>query len=199
MEQHFSFFPIIHNLACCCCWVTLFCLPHQLLWSSGVCAPHSFGLLVVPQELGDVKYLLSPQDLMAVDKHYGRLSDLQNLSRRLHGQGMYLVQDIVVNHMGNYFAYDPEQWNAQNPALGYRREPATAQGPMPMQKPFNRNDARDPDQAREAIYGVRRGDAYFDAAREIQHKHGSRKAGLPPTAKPRARRKARPAQTTFEF
>ena len=54
-------------------------------------------------------------------------------------------------------------------------------------------------QAREAIYGVRRGDAYFDAAREIQHKHGSRKAGLPPTAKPRARRKARPAQSTFEF
>lgn len=92
------------------------------------------------------------ENLMAVDKHYGGLSDMQNLSRRLHGQGMYLVQDIVVNHMGNYFAYDPEQWNAQNPALGYRREAATAQGHMPSQKPFNRNDARDPAQAREAVY-----------------------------------------------
>ena len=92
------------------------------------------------------------ENLMTVDKHYGSLSDMQNLSRRLHGQGMYLVQDIVVNHMGNFFAYDPKQWNAQNPALGYRREAATAQGPMPSQKPFNRNDARDPAQAREAIY-----------------------------------------------
>ena len=92
------------------------------------------------------------ENLMTVDKHYGRLSDMQNLSRRLHGQGMYLVQDIVVNHMGNFFAYDSKQWNAQNPALGYRREAATAQSPMPSQKPFNRNDARDPAQAREAIY-----------------------------------------------
>ncbi|MFN5703616.1 MAG: alpha-amylase family glycosyl hydrolase [Gammaproteobacteria bacterium] len=91
------------------------------------------------------------ENLMTVDKHYGSLSDMQNLSRRLHGQGMYLVQDIVVNHMGNFFAYDPKQWNAQNPALGYRREAATAQGPMPSQKPFNRNDARAPAQAREAI------------------------------------------------
>jgi len=58
------------------------------------------------------------ENLMTVDKHYGSLSDMQNLSRRLHGQGMYLVQDIVVNHMGNFFAYDPKQWNEQNPALG---------------------------------------------------------------------------------
>ncbi|WP_297800218.1 alpha-amylase family glycosyl hydrolase [Arenimonas sp. GDDSR-1] len=92
------------------------------------------------------------ENLMAVDKHYGQLSDLQNLSRRLHGQGMYLVQDIVVNHMGNYFSYDPKRWSAQNPALGYRREPATAQGQSPSQMPFSRNDARDPRQAREAIY-----------------------------------------------
>jgi glycosidase len=92
------------------------------------------------------------ENLMAVDKHYGRLSDMQNLSRRLHGQGMYLVQDIVVNHMGNFFAYDPKQWNAQNPALGYRREAATAQTQIPSQKPFNRNDPRDPAQARDAIY-----------------------------------------------
>jgi glycosidase len=92
------------------------------------------------------------ENLMAVDKHYGRLSDMQNLSRRLHGQGMYLVQDIVVNHMGNFFAYDPKQWNAQNPALGYRREAATAQTQIPSQIPFNRNDPRDPAQARDAIY-----------------------------------------------
>ena len=88
------------------------------------------------------------ENLMAVDKHYGSLGDMQNLSRRLHGQGMYLVQDIVVNHMGNYFSYDPKHWNAQNPAQGYKSEAA----PGPSQQPFNRNDARDPAQAREAIY-----------------------------------------------
>ena len=53
--------------------------------------------------------------------------------------------------------------------------------------------------ARAAIYGVRRGDAFFEAARDIQHKHGSRKAGLPQTERRQARCKPKPAQTSFDF
>ncbi|HEX5636921.1 MAG TPA: alpha-amylase family glycosyl hydrolase, partial [Gammaproteobacteria bacterium] len=41
------------------------------------------------------------ENLMAVDKHFGSLQDYKNLSKALHAQDMYLIQDIVVNHMGN--------------------------------------------------------------------------------------------------
>ena len=46
-----------------------------------------------------------------VDKHLGTLADYQALAGALHGRGMRLVQDIVVNHMGNYFEYGPG-WTA---------------------------------------------------------------------------------------
>ena len=41
----------------------------------------------------------------AVDAHFGTLDDYRALSRALHGAGMYLVQDIVVNHTGDWFQY----------------------------------------------------------------------------------------------
>jgi deoxyribodipyrimidine photo-lyase len=54
--------------------------------------------------------------------------------------------------------------------------------------------------ARQAIYSVRKGDAYFDAARDIQKKHGSRKAGLPPTERRvTAKPKPKSAQSEFDF
>jgi deoxyribodipyrimidine photo-lyase len=54
--------------------------------------------------------------------------------------------------------------------------------------------------ARHAIYGVRTGDAYFDAARSIQKKHGSRKAGLPSTERrAKSRTNAKSAQSEFDF
>ncbi|MBL8245239.1 MAG: hypothetical protein JNL89_13655, partial [Rhodanobacteraceae bacterium] len=46
------------------------------------------------------------RDFKAVDPHYGTLADYQRLSAALHARGMYLVQDIVVNHVGNWFGYD---------------------------------------------------------------------------------------------
>jgi deoxyribodipyrimidine photo-lyase len=52
--------------------------------------------------------------------------------------------------------------------------------------------------AREAVYGVRRGDDFFKASREIQNKHGSRKAGLPPAGR-RTKRKAKDTQPGFDF
>ena len=44
-------------------------------------------------------------DFTNIDAHYGTLADYQQLSRALHGRGMYLIQDIVVNHTGNFFGY----------------------------------------------------------------------------------------------
>ncbi|MBP6533733.1 MAG: hypothetical protein KAZ45_00225 [Arenimonas sp.] len=91
------------------------------------------------------------ENLMAVDKHFGSLQDYKNLSKALHAQNMYLIQDIVVNHMGNYFSYPPSR-NEDGSAGGFRFEPATAQGSRPSQFPFNQNDARDPAQRRADIY-----------------------------------------------
>ncbi|KAL0945659.1 hypothetical protein HGRIS_014811 [Hohenbuehelia grisea] len=41
-----------------------------------------------------------PQDLNTVNKHFGSSDDLKRLSSALHARGMYLMVDIVVNHMG---------------------------------------------------------------------------------------------------
>lgn len=91
------------------------------------------------------------ENLMAVDKHFGSLQDYKNLSKALHAQDMYLIQDIVVNHMGNYFSY-PQGRNTDNPADFFRMEPATPQGGKPSQFPFSQNDARDPSQRQAGIY-----------------------------------------------
>ena len=40
-----------------------------------------------------------PQDLTALNSHFGTAKDLKNLSDSLHARGMYLMLDIVVNHM----------------------------------------------------------------------------------------------------
>ena len=51
-------------------------------------------------------------DFSAVDAHFGTLADYQALSRTLHGAGMYLVQDVVVNHVANFVAYDRASYDA---------------------------------------------------------------------------------------
>lgn len=42
-------------------------------------------------------------DFTKVDPHVGTLKDYQRLSDALHRRGMYLVQDIVLNHTGDFF------------------------------------------------------------------------------------------------
>lgn len=51
--------------------------------------------------------------------------------------------------------------------------------------------------AREQIYAIRKGDGYRRAADAIQHRHGSRKSGLPPTGT--RLRKPRNGQQMFDF
>lgn len=90
-------------------------------------------------------------DFKAVDPHFGTLEDYRHLSDRLHRTGMYLVQDVVVNHTANYFRY-VGAWDAARPARGFERIADTQGRRAPTQAPFDRNDARDPKQRAEAIY-----------------------------------------------
>jgi glycosidase len=94
------------------------------------------------------------QHFKQVDPHLGTLADYQRLSDALHRRGLYLVQDIVVNHTGNFFGYGT-RWRADDPRRawrGWEGYDRTAPVPRPSQSPFDRNDPRDPAQRAEGIY-----------------------------------------------
>lgn len=91
------------------------------------------------------------EDFMSVDAHYGTLADYKALSRTLHGAGMYLVQDVVVNHTANFFAY-AGGWDRADPAANLVLRADSRQRTAPSQPPFDRNDARDPAQRAAGIY-----------------------------------------------
>jgi glycosidase len=90
-------------------------------------------------------------DFSKVDAHFGTLEDYQAYSRALHGAGLYLVQDVVVNHTANFFRYEaPPPDDDPSRGLSVFRDP---QGrTAPTQSPFDRNDPRDPAQRKQAIY-----------------------------------------------
>ena len=91
------------------------------------------------------------EHFMEVDPHFGTLHDYQQLSAQLHAAGMYLVQDIVVNHLGNYFSY-PQDWSAADPIAGFVLNPDRAGRMAPTQWPFSQNDVRLPGQRQAGIY-----------------------------------------------
>jgi len=90
-------------------------------------------------------------DFASVDKHFGTLADYQAFAQALHGDGMYLVQDVVVNHVANFFHYDALP-DPQDPARGLSFVRDTQGQQAPTQAPFDRNDPRDPAQRARAIY-----------------------------------------------
>jgi glycosidase len=91
------------------------------------------------------------ENFMEVDKHKGSLSDYKDLSRQLHRNGMYLVKDIVCNHVGNFFrykgTYEPNNLT-KNFELNLNSKPDS----KPSQYPFNMNDVRIPEHRKMNIY-----------------------------------------------
>ena len=93
-------------------------------------------------------------DFKRVDPHVGTLKDYQKLSDALHRRGMYLVQDIVLNHMGDFFSYKnaaPES-TEKDPTQGYTLNAQSVPMKAPLQKPFNQNDPRNPEHRKAGIY-----------------------------------------------
>ncbi len=91
------------------------------------------------------------ENLMQVDPHLGTLADYQALSHGLHRRGMFLVQDIVVNHMGNFYTYR-DRWAPGNPAQGWEAHDQTRPVSRPSQPPFHQNDPRNKRQRAAGIY-----------------------------------------------
>ncbi len=91
------------------------------------------------------------ENFSEVDKHFGVLNDYQQLSDALHRRGMVLIQDIVVNHTGNFFdyglEYDPDD-------LDSHFYPNSHSIPVsrPTEHPFSLNNPLDPNQRSQAIY-----------------------------------------------
>ncbi|MBA3485963.1 MAG: alpha-amylase, partial [Lysobacter sp.] len=90
-------------------------------------------------------------DFKAVDPHFGSLHDYRTLSRALHGAGMVLVQDVVVNHTANYFAY-PATGPVVDIAGDVRINADSVGLTAPTQWPFSLNDPRIPAHRQAGIY-----------------------------------------------
>ncbi|MBN8489257.1 MAG: hypothetical protein J0M20_16215, partial [Burkholderiales bacterium] len=91
------------------------------------------------------------QHFKQVDPHLGTLADYQRLSHDLHTRGMFLVQDIVVNHVGNYFGYEGG-WDPIDPTRFYTPNPRSQPTSAPTQWPFNLNDPRRAADRKAGIY-----------------------------------------------
>jgi glycosidase len=86
-----------------------------------------------------------------VDKHLGTLDTYRGLSTELHKNGLYLIQDIVCNHTGNFFRYNA-QYSASDPAKGFELNTGSKPVYKPTQYPFNFNDARNAKDREMNIY-----------------------------------------------
>ncbi len=83
------------------------------------------------------------RDFKKIDEHFGTLDDYKKLAEVLHKNNMYLIQDIVVNHVGNYFRFKNGNFELNTGSI-----PTSA----PTQYPFNLNNYNDPEQQKLAIY-----------------------------------------------
>lgn len=89
-----------------------------------------------------------------VDPHLGTLEDYKSLARSLHKNGMYLMQDVIVNHMANCFYWDnpATEYDPANPALNVKIVDGAAPSCGPTQAPFDQWDPRNPDHLAANIF-----------------------------------------------
>ena len=80
-----------------------------------------------------------------VDPHFGNLEDYKRLSDGLHRRGMYLIQDVVTNHTGDFYRYEGG-YDTADVSRFY------ANYGTPEQAPFHLNDPRNPAHRKAAIY-----------------------------------------------
>ena len=86
-----------------------------------------------------------------VDEHLGTLGDYKRLSHELHRRDMLLVQDIVLNHTGNFFGYG-QGWRADEPTADHLRNAGSLPSVAPTQAPFHLNDPRRGEDRQAGIY-----------------------------------------------
>ena len=50
------------------------------------------------------------QNFLSLDPHFGTENDLVELVQTAHSMGIYVVLDIIINHTGNVFSYNPDRY-----------------------------------------------------------------------------------------
>jgi glycosidase len=53
------------------------------------------------------------QNFLDVDPHFGRREDLRTLVRTAHAHGIYVILDIILNHTGDVFRYNPNRYQTE--------------------------------------------------------------------------------------
>ena len=72
------------------------------------------------------------QDFLEINPHFGSAEDLRDLVRAAHQAGIYVILDIIVNHVGNVFGYDASRLPNYRDKDG-RFDPRWDGGPYPVQ------------------------------------------------------------------
>ena len=91
------------------------------------------------------------ENFLEIDKHFGTLDDFKRLSHTLHCNDMYLLQDIVINHGGNWFTYDGG-YDPDDTAKNFRLLEADSFQSAPSQPPFDKINRLDPEHVAADIY-----------------------------------------------
>lgn len=58
------------------------------------------------------------QNFLDVDPHFGTREDLKRMVQTAHEHGIYVILDIILNHAGNVFAYQPDRYWTENKESG---------------------------------------------------------------------------------
>jgi glycosidase len=61
------------------------------------------------------------QNFLDVDRHFGTREDLKELVETAHQNGIYVILDIILNHVGDIFSYDADNtfWPGPYPVKGF--------------------------------------------------------------------------------
>lgn len=91
------------------------------------------------------------RDMQKIDEHFGDLATYRALAEDLHKRGMYLIQDIVVNHVGNFFTYSGN-YDPAKPCEGFELIPGALAVGQSLPSPLALNDCNSPEAQQAAIY-----------------------------------------------
>jgi len=83
------------------------------------------------------------RDFKKVEEHFGDLELYKKFVEEAHKRGLYVIQDIVANHTGNFMVYNNGRYYLNNQSIPTNK---------PEQYPFNMNDYNDPEQRKMNIY-----------------------------------------------
>lgn len=90
------------------------------------------------------------QDFLAIDPRYGSREDLRELVAAAHAHGIYVILDVILNHAGPVFSYQPDRYATEHgmdprwdgrpyPVAGWHD--ATGQPNLPYEQTVNDRNA----------------------------------------------------------